>query len=82
MEYDFSDWLNEIISKHPSENQQEYYNRLIAMRIRLDIQLSEKRCVSCCHYEQNKCNNYNHVLLDEQCYEVHDCKAHTDRIPF
>lgn len=82
MEYDFSDWLNEIIEKHDSESQKDYYNRLIAMKIRLDFQLAEPRCVGCEFYHDKKCTNFHQDLTDGQQYEPHNCKAYTDRIPF
>ena len=80
--HDYSDWINQLTAKHPSESEKEYYNRLFAMKLGVELEFYKTRCVGCEHYTKNACTNFHKELTDEQAYTPHDCNAHSMPIPF
>ena len=82
MDIDYSDWLNDIVPKHPSESEGEYYNRHFAMRLRVELEYQRKRCVNCEYYSEGTCGNFFQEVTYEQACTPNNCDAYSEQIPF
>lgn len=66
----------------PGESPKEHYQRLIAMKVALDFELSVARCANCEYREKSYCNNYHNNITEDFLYEPNQCPSHSAEIPF
>lgn len=74
-------YLTGDLERADDEDAKSHYNRIYAIRVAADFELSRTRCVTCASRDGSKCTNF-HADIGDYMYEPNECEAHQFDIPF